>query len=182
MFVSGPPGAGKTTIAHSLGRVLQFPVVSRDEIKEGLVNRGSDAAPTWGAPIAQEAFALFYRIVSEYVRSGCSVVVEAAFHADFAHGPAELLRLADGCIVHCHVDSVVARQRFIDRATTDPLRLQAHPDWQIVEAMDAGTFDWDKYEPMNLGIPILRVDTTAGYAPSLNEVEVFCQRPVSPRR
>ena len=92
---------------------------------------------------------------------------------DFAHEPAELFRQDDGCIVHCRIGRATARQRFIDRATTDPLRLQAHPDWEIVEAMDAGTFNWDKYEPMNLGIPILRVDTTAGYAPPFDELEVF---------
>jgi hypothetical protein len=72
------------------------------------------------------------------------VIAEAAFHSDFAHEPAELLHHADGCIVQCRIDRATARQRFIDRATTDPLRPQAHPDWEIVEAMDAGTFDWDK--------------------------------------
>ena len=117
--------------------------------------------------------ALFYRIVAEYVRSGCSVIAEAAFHTDFAHDPAELLRQAHLCIVHCGIDRATARQRFIDRASTDPLRLQAHPDWEIVEAMNTGTFDWDKYEPMNLGIPVLRVDTTAGYTPPFDELEVF---------
>ncbi len=173
VIVGGPPGAGKTTLAHSLGPVLQFPVVSRDEIKEGLVNGGSEGVPTWGAPIAQEAFALFYRVVAEYVRSECSVIAEAAFHTDFGYEPAELLRQADGCIVHCCIDRATARQRFIDRATTDPLRRQSHPDWEIVEAMDTGMFDWDKYEPMNLGIPILRVDTTVGYTPPFDELEVF---------
>ena len=148
-------------------------MVCRDEIKEGLVPNGSQGTPTWGAPIAQEAFALFHRIVGEYIRSGCSVVAEAAFHADFAHQPAELLPLAEACIVHCQVDKVIARQRFIHRAETDPLRLQAHPDWEIVEAMDSGAFEWTKYEPMTLGIPVLKVDTTDGYAPTLDEVVVF---------
>jgi hypothetical protein len=98
------------------------------------------------------------------------VIAEAAFHTDFAH---ELLRQADGRIAHCARDRATARQRFIDRATTDPLRLQAHPDWEIAEAMDAGTFDWHKYEPMNLEIPVLRVDTTPGYAPPFDELEAF---------
>ena len=149
VLVSGTPASGKTTIAHSLGGRIQLPVVSRDEIKEGLVHTAPQRPPTWGGPIAQEAFALFRRIVREYVRSGCSVVAEAAFRIEWSHDLTDLLRESDARIVHCHVDRSVARQRFIDRADTDPLRLRAHPDWEIVKAMDTGTFDWDGFEPMD---------------------------------
>ena len=65
-------------------------------------------------------------------------------------------------------------ERFIDRAETDPVRLRAHPDWEIVKAMDMGTFDWDGFEPMDLEIPILKVETTKGYSPTLDEVVNFC--------
>ncbi len=42
LLVTGPPGAGKSTLAHSiayelgLGRVLEWPIVSRSELKDGL--------------------------------------------------------------------------------------------------------------------------------------------------
>ncbi len=55
----------------------------------------------------------------------------------------------------------------------DPLRLQAHPDWEIVMAMDTGTFDWDGFEPMELGIPTLMIGIMTGYAPTLDEVVGF---------
>ena len=41
-------------------------------------------------------------------------------------------------------------------------------------AMDTGTFDWDGFEPMQLGIPTLKVETTTGYVPTLDEVVGFC--------
>ena len=36
IVVSGPPGAGKTTLAHEIARAAGCPAVCRDEIKEGM--------------------------------------------------------------------------------------------------------------------------------------------------
>jgi len=60
------------------------PVVSRDEIKKGLVHASGGGVPEWGAPVAYQTFALFYRIVGDLVRSGCSVVAEAAYLKDLS--------------------------------------------------------------------------------------------------
>ncbi len=42
IVVTGRPGSGKTTLAHKLAREIWCPVISRDEIKEGLVNTLTD--------------------------------------------------------------------------------------------------------------------------------------------
>ncbi|MBA4125068.1 MAG: hypothetical protein H0X72_21705 [Acidobacteria bacterium] len=36
IIVTGRAGAGKTTLSKKLGRQLWMPVISRDEIKEGM--------------------------------------------------------------------------------------------------------------------------------------------------
>jgi hypothetical protein len=140
-----------------------------------LVHARGDGAPGWGDPIADEAFALFYRVVSEYLRSGCSVVAEAAFFNDVPSGVPDLLKLASTRIVHCQVDRGTANQRFASRAASDPVRLRSHPDRELVSAMEAGTFGWDRYGPPNIGVPILTVDTTNEYRPTLGEIVEFAR-------
>ena len=152
---------------------MPSPVVSRDEIKEGLVHARGGGTPEWGAPLAHETFALYYRIVGELVRSGCSVIAEAAYLTDMTQEVAALVPEADACIVHCQVDHDVAVARFVERSATDPIRRASHPDAEIVAAMEGGTFAWERYEPMELGIPVLRVDTTNGYQPVLEDVVAF---------
>jgi predicted kinase len=173
VLVSGTPATGKTTLAHEIGRMFPCPVVARDEIKEGMVHARGIGAPGWGDPIAGDAFALFYRIVSEYIRGDCSVVAEAAFFKDQPAAVVELLRYADAGIVHCQVDLATATERYAHRASVDPVRWMSHPDAELVIAMQAGTFPWARYEPMDIGVPVLTVDTTDGYDPPIAEILAF---------
>ena len=45
VVVSGPIGSGKTTLAHKIARAVGCPVVSRDEIKEGLAHGSPEFRP-----------------------------------------------------------------------------------------------------------------------------------------
>jgi len=55
IVVTGRPGSGKTTLAHTLAKAIHCPLISRDEIKEGLVNTTGTYQP---AIDAITAFAL----------------------------------------------------------------------------------------------------------------------------
>ncbi|MHB1910996.1 MAG: AAA family ATPase [Acidimicrobiales bacterium] len=180
VLVGGMPASGKTTLAHELGRLIPCPVVCRDEIKEGLVHGSGGMSPSWGAPVAEEAFALFYRALETLLRSGCSVVAEAAFAFKLASGEiGQLARLSDACLVYCRIDRAIAIRRFNARSG-DPVRQSSHPDHEVLAAMASGSFDWAAFEPPDLGIPILEVDTSAGYAPDLDEVARFARGPGAP--
>jgi adenylate kinase family enzyme len=45
IVVTGRPGAGKTTLAHTLARMIRCPALIRDELKEGFVMTGHDLPP-----------------------------------------------------------------------------------------------------------------------------------------
>ena len=38
VVVSGPPGAGKTTLAHVIAKEISCPAICRDEVKEGMAH------------------------------------------------------------------------------------------------------------------------------------------------
>jgi len=51
IIVSGPPGAGKTTLAHGLARAVGCPALCRDEVKEGMVAAHPGFVPAASDPL-----------------------------------------------------------------------------------------------------------------------------------
>ena len=166
IVVTGRPGAGKTTFAHVLGQSIACPVLSRDEFKEGYVNT---LASQHGALDPEEIGVVnetFFAAVELLLRSGITIVAEAAFqHRLWAP---KLEPLKDICrmrIVVCDVEAEVARARFVARSASDPRRRRFHgDDLRKADALIT------HYDPPRLSVPTIQVDTADGYRPSVAEV------------
>lgn len=150
-------------------------MVSRDEIKEGLVHAAGTGRPQWGAPIAPKAFELFFETLRVLLNGGSSVVAEAAF---ISHLATEELRpfldAADCRIIECSTSPEVATERFRLRMN-DAVRRVAHPDEEVLDSMRKETFRWQDYQFSTRGVPLLRVDTTDGYDPDLEVIFDFAR-------
>src|SRR5690349_2024644 len=80
VVVSGPAGAGKTTLAHKLAMGIGCPAVSRDEIKEGMVHAvGAAFAAAPGDQLTKQATSVFFATLGLLVEARVTVVAEAAF-------------------------------------------------------------------------------------------------------
>jgi predicted kinase len=160
IVVSGPPGSGKTTLAHLIAREVGCPAICRDEIREGMTHAGTPDRTM------RRTYDAFFDTLGVLLRAGCTVVAEAAFQ-DRLWRPilSPLAGLAAIRIVRCHVDPAVARSR-IERRMSIPTRA-AHDDRGHL-ARPAAT-----WTPISLDVPTLDVDTTDGYHPGLAEIAAF---------
>ena len=168
IVVSGPAGSGKTTLAHRLAATIGCPVVSRDEIKEGMVlsNPGFVASPS--DPLTRRTYGLFFEALTLLLRAEVTLVAEAAFQHDlWVSGLTPLEKLATLRVVRCVVPADVARVRQQRRLLTRSTRA-AHADAQHLTRAAP-------FEPLRLEAPTLDVDTSDGWQPDLAAIAHFCR-------
>lgn len=171
-MVSGPPGAGKTTLAHRLARGVGCPAICRDEIKEGMVHAAGGIVAAPGDELTQRTLPTFFQVLELLLTAGATTVAEAAFQ-DRVWGPhlRPLGELAHIRVVHCHVAPEVAWARIRRREDEDPVR-RAHADPYRGDP-DAHAVGHDGFVRVQLDVPQLEVDTSADYRPGLGEIVAF---------
>jgi predicted kinase len=172
VVVSGPPGSGKTTLAHAIAAAIPCPAICRDEIKEGMVHaHGAGFVAGPGDQLTKRTFPLFFEVVRILVEAGVSVVAEAAFQdRNWRAGLEPMLGRVRLRIVHCTVDEAVARERVGHRLSRGDASRASHADADLLRA-GATVFD-----RISVPAPSIEVDTTDGYAPKLSEVVAFINR------
>jgi len=176
VVVSGPPGSGKTTLAHRLARAIGCPAICRDEIKEGMARQHPDFTPARDDDLSRATNPVFFTVLATLLRAGVTTVAEAAFQDRLWRPGLEPLRpLARIRIVHCTVDPEVALQRSLRRRAENPNR-RAHADPTTADAARylerLRTFD-------RVGLDTLSVEvsTTEGYQPPLAGLLAFISQP-----
>lgn len=177
VLVRGKPGSGKTTLARRLSETdaLGLQVLHRDAIKAGLVESHGRETPEVRAAIVPRSFDLFFQTIELWLRAGVSLIAEHGLTYQWHEKPLRaLIPLARTVVVSCDPPDEVAARRFIMRERAiGGHRPDYHPP--AIERMEQGTFDWRRFDPFDLGVPELRVDTTDGYAPGLDAIVAFCR-------
>jgi predicted kinase len=176
VIVGGPPAAGKTTLVQTLSDKLGIPHFSRDEFKETLLTLIGAATPEQSEQISEISYVLMYETAERLLASKVGVVIES----NFRQGEEEkrilpLLEDAEGYLIHCTAADKEIEERFIERAESG----ERHPGHFDEEGVPQLRRDLarDAYDPLELDIPTLIVNTADGYNPSLEKVVAFAREP-----
>ena len=128
IVVSGPPGSGKTTLAHAIAGAVGCPAICRDEIKEGMAHASPGFRPRPSDELTMRTLPTFFGVLRLLLTSGVTTVAEAAFQDSvWRPGLESLDNQARIRIVHCTVDAEVAFRRILGRKHAKPSR-RAHAD------------------------------------------------------
>jgi predicted kinase len=149
VFVSGAPGAGKTSLAVPLAAELGFALVSKDKLKETMHDALGAPRPdlAWSRKLGAAAMELLWALAAD----APSVVIEANFRPHDQSQRRKLSALADNSVeVYCACDPALAARRYNDRART------CHPIHVLASVPADVRAEYDR--PVGIG-KLVRVNT-----------------------
>jgi predicted kinase len=176
IVVTGRPGSGKTTLARLLATAVHCPLISRDEIKEGLVNTTGDIG-TPGGDTDRHVYEVFFDTLHLLLSRQITVLAEAAFQHKVWNPRLERLRpIADIRIILCEIDPQLAHARHRQRIESEPARMRFHHDRAMHESSQGTALPAGTYDPPHLDVPALSIDTTDIYRPTIDAITAFALR------
>ncbi|MFI7025738.1 AAA family ATPase [Micromonospora sp. NPDC049900] len=172
VVISGPSGAGKTTLAHLLAGRIGCPAICRDEIKEGMVHAAGDFIAAPSDELSLRTLPTFFKVLQLLLSAGVTTVAEAAFQDRlWRPGLQALIGIADIRVVHCRVDAQTAFDRVQRRQDENAIR-RAHADAHLGDHQTHGV-GHRSFQSVRLDVPEIEVDTSDGYRPGLDEIVAF---------
>ena len=176
IIITGPAGAGKTTLGQQIAADLRLPFLHKDGIKERLHDGLGTPDLETSRRMGRVSFDVLYWAVEALLRAGNSAVVEANFAREFASLPLQALLDASSarCFqIVCSAPPAVLRERMLARRAAGE-RHAAHHDTQAIAGFPADYAALtEEYGTLNVSGETIRLDTT-----DFNKVDtaVLCDR------
>lgn len=165
VLVSGAPGSGKTTLAHTISRHLRLPHVPRDEILRSL-------EMTQGGPIIDKGgygIGTYYTLLSRMLELGMSFVTDGTIYKGISEKDIATFLISRATVVNIHARATDEHERFLRR------ELQREnegwsSDWVHTHLGHLEEIYSQTAEPLDLNVPLIEVDATGEYNPHIHEI------------
>ena len=166
IVVSGSPGSGKTGLAAKLSEELGYPMISRDSLKEVLMDTWPPASREDSEKLGHASWPLLYQVLDALLDRIPGVILESNFvRGDSEEEILQRLHHSHAMLIHCFAEKASIAER-IDARKDDDDRHEGHFAEEIgPDVMRA--IEEEDYEPLDLPIKTISVDTTSGYEPSI---------------
>jgi predicted kinase len=175
ILVSGAPGSGKTTLARRLAEALPMPLIAKDTYREILADAFDAQTPVECQALIVPTFAIYYAILDQLLSAGVSIIAECNFHRGISERDLHpLVAKARTMLIHCETAREISVRRFVERFERGE-RHRVSGDGERIARMRAGERQdaWERAVPLDLAVPLLRVDTTDGYLPEFAAIISF---------
>jgi 2-phosphoglycerate kinase len=162
VLVSGAPGSGKSTLAAKVAAYMRVPHIERDNFTRGM-------ELTLGREVnrVKESFPLYYRHLAAFLDDKVSLVTDGTLYKGASEADVRQHLASRAFVVNIHTRARDEHQRFYDRE----MNREGHAhDW-VQDHMKVleGIYD-DVVNPLDLGVPLIEVDTNDGYDPEIARV------------
>jgi predicted kinase len=172
VLVSGAPASGKSTLARQVAADFALPLLAKDLIKETLFDALGTPDRARSSELSLASFRVLYAVLGQLVDASVSVVVDCNFHR--GHSEDELRPLvarSRAVLVHCQTTPDEITRRY-ERRVALAQRHPGHHDSTFRNDL-AATLGSGIYDPIDLDLPTIRVNTTDGYDPDIDAIRAF---------
>ena len=161
IIVSGPPTSGKTTLAKSIAQKFNFPLITKDNLKEILFDTIGWKDRQWSQKIGFASFSIMHHFLDLLMQTGQSLIIEGNFKTEFEsqHLKPRLKQFNYNAIqIMCQCDGKILFDRFKQRSESGK-RHPGHCDTGNYEELKNSLLI-GKYQPLDIESPVIVFDST----------------------
>ena len=154
VVVTGPPAAGKTTIARGVASRLRLPLVRKDAIKEALFDGLGTGDLAWSQRLGAGTYEVIWALLEESLAAGSASSPRRTSSA--ARTSAHFATLPGARIVQLHCSAPL--DVLLDRYRTRE-RHPGHVDGERIHTM-RDAVESGRHDPLDLPGETIRLDTS----------------------